>query len=63
MRRVERIDPVVCAYDLRCFSAELVVDIMRTHPMTLIGGILDENPFFVPPDDFLLQLRQRYGEE
>ena len=26
------------------------MDIMRTHPMVIIGGILQENPFFVPPD-------------
>ena len=32
---------------------------MRTHPMIVIGGILQENPFFVPPDQFLRQLRER----
>jgi len=37
------------------------VDIMRTHPMIIIGGILQENPFFVPPDQFLRELRERRG--
>jgi hypothetical protein len=55
--RVE--DPVVCAYDLSRFSADLVVDVMRTHPLIIIGGILQENPFFVPPDEFLGELRAR----
>jgi len=32
---------------------------MRTHPMIIIGGILQENPFFVPPDEFLRELRER----
>ena len=27
--------------------------------MVIIGGILQENPFFVPPDEFLQELRQR----
>jgi len=36
-----------------------VIDIMRTHPMVIIGGILQENPFFVPPEEFLQELRQR----
>ena len=27
--------------------------------MIIIGGILQENPFFVPPDEFLLVLRER----
>jgi hypothetical protein len=32
---------------------------MRTHPMIIIGGVLQENPFFVPPDEFLRELRKR----
>lgn len=35
------------------------MDIMRTHPMVIIGGILQENPFFVPPDEMLQELRER----
>ncbi len=35
------------------------MDIMRTHPMVIIGGILQDNPFFVPPDEFLQELRRR----
>ena len=41
------------------FGGDIVVDIMRTHPMIIIGGILQENPFFVPPDKFLRELRAR----
>jgi hypothetical protein len=33
------------------------MDIMRTHPMVIIGGILQENPFFVPPDEMLREMR------
>jgi hypothetical protein len=46
-------------YDLAKFGGEIVVDIMRTHPMIIIGGVLQENPFFVPPDEFLRELRGR----
>jgi hypothetical protein len=52
-------DPVICEYDLATFGADVVVDILRTHPMVIIGGILQENPFFVPPDAFLRELRAR----
>ncbi len=51
-------DPVICVYDLDQFGAS-VIDILRTHPMVIIGGVLQENPFFVPPDDFLRELRTR----
>jgi hypothetical protein len=30
--------------------------------MVIIGGILQENPFFVPPEEFLRELRGRRAE-
>lgn len=27
--------------------------------MVIIGGLLQENPFFVPPDEFLRELQER----
>src|SRR6202453_2013257 len=55
-------DAVICTYHLSKFGGETVIDIMRTHPMIIIGGILQRNPFFVPPEDFLRELRERRGE-
>jgi hypothetical protein len=52
-------DPVICTYDLSKFGASVVMDIIRTHPVVIIGGILQENPFFVPPDQFLREIRER----
>lgn len=55
------INPVICTYDLTKFTGDVVVDVMRTHPMIIIGGILQENPFYVPPKKFLQELRERLG--
>jgi DcmR-like sensory protein len=52
-------DPVICTYDLSKFGSSVAMDIMRTHPVVIIGGVLQENPFFVPPDQFLLEIRER----
>ncbi|HTU46942.1 MAG TPA: MEDS domain-containing protein [Bryobacteraceae bacterium] len=52
-------DAVICTYHLGRFGGDAVIDIMRTHPMVIIGGILQQNPFFVPPDEFLWEFRQR----
>lgn len=52
-------DVVVCTYDLNRFSATTVMDIMRAHPMVIIGGLLQDNPFYVPPDEFLEELKTR----
>jgi MEDS: MEthanogen/methylotroph, DcmR Sensory domain len=51
--------PGICTFDLSKFSASVAMDIMRTHPVVIIGGVLQENPFFVPPDQFLLEIRER----
>ena len=52
-------DAVICTYHLGQFSGDTVIDIMRTHPMVIIGGILQRNPFFVPPEQFLPEFRAR----
>jgi hypothetical protein len=52
-------DPVICTYDLSRFDASMVIDIMRTHPMVIVGGILQENPFYVPPGEMLKELSER----
>jgi hypothetical protein len=52
-------DIVICAYDLSKFGASVLMDVMRTHPVVIVGGLLQENPFFVPPDQFLLEIKNR----
>ena len=52
-------DAVICTYRLPKFSGDAVIDIMRTHPMVIVGGILQKNPFFVPPMEFLHEIRAR----
>jgi hypothetical protein len=52
-------DPVICNYNPSKFGAAVAMDIMRTHPLVIIGGLLRENPFFVPPEQFLDEMRGR----
>jgi hypothetical protein len=52
-------DPVICAYDPGRFGTDVIMDVLRTHPMIIIGGILQENPFHFPPEVFLKELRER----
>jgi hypothetical protein len=52
----EKKQPAVCVYDVRRFDAATLMDVLRTHPLVVIGGTLHENPFFVPPDQFLRDL-------
>jgi hypothetical protein len=34
------------------------MDVMRTHPTILVGGVLMENPFFIQPEQFLRDIRE-----
>ena len=52
-------DTVVCTYDLGRFSAPAVMDILRTHPMVIVGEVMQENPFYTPPDQLLRELESR----
>jgi len=52
-------DAVICTYNLSQFKGGVIMDILRTHPMVILGGVLQVNPFYVPPQEFLLELRKR----
>jgi len=52
-------DAFVCVYDLNRHSGSVIMDILRAHPMVIIGGLLQENPLYVLPDRLLRDLRHR----
>ncbi|HTJ56050.1 MAG TPA: MEDS domain-containing protein [Devosiaceae bacterium] len=49
----------VCTYDVTKFGGAVTMDILRTHPQVIIGGTLRENPYYIPPDEFLREVRDR----
>jgi MEDS: MEthanogen/methylotroph, DcmR Sensory domain len=52
-------DTVICTYDLTKFGAGVVIHALRTHPLVIIGGLLQENPFYVSPEQLLIEIRER----
>ena len=55
-------DAVICTYRLEQFGGDAIMDILRSHPAVILGGILQRNPFFVPPEQFLPELRERRAQ-
>jgi hypothetical protein len=49
----------VCAYDVTRFRSSVVMDVLRTHPLVIVGGALRQNPFYAEPDEFLRELNER----
>lgn len=48
---------LLCLYDLDHFGGQVLVDILKTHPMVLMGGTVLENRYYLEPDEFLASLR------
>jgi hypothetical protein len=50
----------ICQYDRRRFDAEMLLDILHTHPKVLYGtdGFENGDMYFVPTDSFLAGDRQ-----
>jgi hypothetical protein len=49
----------ICVYDTARLSGAMMLDILRSHPCTLVNGVIHENPFFTPPEVFLRELQSR----
>ena len=43
----------LCQYNRRLFPPELILDVIRTHPMVAYGGTVCQNLYHVPADEFL----------
>lgn len=49
----------LCQYDLRLFGGEVVLDALKTHPLCIVGELVQENPFYTAPAKFLDELAMR----
>ena len=36
-----------------------MMDLLRAHPLTVMNGVLHENPFYTPAHELLAELNQR----
>lgn len=43
----------LCLYDLTRCSGDLIMDVLRTHPKALLGSMVIDNPYYLPPGEFL----------
>jgi hypothetical protein len=50
-------DPVICTYDTNLINGTMAVDVLRTHPVAVVGGLLYQNPYFVAPQEILDQFQ------
>jgi hypothetical protein len=51
--------PTVCVYDIRRLSGSMMMDLLRAHPLTVLNGVLHENPFYTPAEEMLRDIQRR----
>ncbi len=47
----------ICQYHESRFDPDILIDVLHTHPAVVIYGEVCENPYYIPPDEFLLRLK------
>lgn len=45
----------ICLYNITKFDGATIMNVLRTHPYTLNGGVITENPYFQDPDVWLTE--------
>jgi hypothetical protein len=51
--------PTVCVYDVQRLSGSMMMDLLRAHPLTVMNGVLHENPFYTPAKEMLEEIQRR----
>jgi hypothetical protein len=49
----------VCVYDVTRLSGSMMMDLLRAHPLTIMNGVLHENPFYTPARQMLSEIQSR----
>jgi len=47
---------MLCICDLERTGAEVLMDLLRTHPVAVMDGVVHENPYYIEPNTFLARL-------
>lgn len=45
----------LCLYNINKIDGATIMNVLRTHPFTITGGVISQNPYFVHPDKWLAE--------
>ncbi len=52
----------LCQYDMRSFDAEVLLDVLATHPIAVVRNKCYDNMYYVPPEEFLKEEKKAEAE-
>jgi hypothetical protein len=45
----------LCLYNVKKISGAMIMNVLQTHPLTINGGVITRNPYYVHPDKWLAE--------
>lgn len=45
----------ICLYNVNKFSGATIMNVLKTHPYCISGGIITQNPYYIHPDKWLAE--------
>jgi hypothetical protein len=45
----------ICLYNVNKFSGAIIMNVLKTHPYAISGGVITQNPYYVHPDKWLAE--------
>ena len=58
--QIERPQAVfLCQYELKSFPGTVVMDALKTHPLSIVNNSIYQNPYYMDPRAYLEEFRQR----
>ncbi len=49
----------LCQYDLHRFVGSVIIDALRSHPLSIVGSTIHQNQYYQDPETFLAEIRSR----
>jgi hypothetical protein len=53
----------ICLYNLNRFSGATIMNVLKTHPYTISGGIITANPYYQEPEKWLSENAPQFLEQ
>jgi hypothetical protein len=50
----------ICMYNINKFDGATIMNVLRTHPYSISGGVIAQNPYFIHPDKWLAENAPQY---
>ncbi len=51
----------ICQYDARRFDGATLLNVLKVHPLMIVQGRIVQNPYYMPPEEFLKEFAPQHS--